>query len=231
MKDVVRSERGNASFYLIWFIVISGFLLVFLFNVLNLFGKKEQAAIAAEQAAMAGTDVLLQAVYDGVEQFDFQTAEGIARTLLTGDTLSGRLSKAKQAYVSAGTPAPEARLKAFNKVLEEELSSTSPDVLGWKAALEESVRRKLDDAVDRELKGTVKTIINSNAGKLTRDSEVALDRGRVAVTAHAEYETRVFDTLIPFLKHDVPYKGYGPELKFMDELGWSIHDKKLAAFP
>ena len=55
----VGNDRGNSAFYLIWILGISAVIFVLVVNIAKVYLVKQKAATDAQQAAFAGTVVLL----------------------------------------------------------------------------------------------------------------------------------------------------------------------------
>lgn len=211
MRRHIANEKGNASIYLLWFIFICGFFLVFVFNIMNLYAKKEQAAIGAEQASFALTDVILDAVREGVDDYD-RSLPGIAHAALqNGKSVTDRIEEAASDYEWQGSDRMQAVIKAYNDVLGDELRENFE--------LKSSILSELY-RVESEIRQVAAQQILSNNGKTDGARVELFQDGRIAVTSHAEYETKVFDAMIPYMKKDVPYRGFGPKLEFVNQLGW-----------
>ena len=65
-----KNERGIGIVYILWIMVSSIVIFVIVVNIAKVYAVKQQAAAATQQAALAGTSVLLEATLRGVEQFD-----------------------------------------------------------------------------------------------------------------------------------------------------------------
>jgi hypothetical protein len=212
LMDSIRSERGNAAVCLLWFIFICGFVMILMVNILNIFAKKEQAAIGADQATLAATDVVLNAAEKGVRQYDAWWLLSLPDNVLNRETVMDRIGKRKAELVQSGIPEGTARIRAFNQVLSGEMPGNF--VLAGYVSQELGSPQTRNYLVD-----AVRTKIMQNNGK-TNNGKIELDEDRIAVTSYAEYETKAFDKGIPYLKQDIPYKGFGPKLTFVRWLHW-----------
>ena len=68
--NVLKNERGHGMVYLLWIMVMSIAIFVIIVNISKVYAVKQQAATATQQAALAGTSVLLEATIQGIENFD-----------------------------------------------------------------------------------------------------------------------------------------------------------------
>ena len=62
----LNNERGNSAFYIIWLLGISAVIFVIVVNIAKVYVVKQHAATRTQQAAFAGTVVLLEATQEGI---------------------------------------------------------------------------------------------------------------------------------------------------------------------
>ena len=66
----LKNERGNGLVYILWIMVTSIAICVIVLNIAKVYVVKQQAATATQQAALAGTSVLVNAAKDAIKAFD-----------------------------------------------------------------------------------------------------------------------------------------------------------------
>lgn len=218
MQQMKEDEQGNASIYLLWFIFVAGIVLVLSVNVINAFGKQEQSSVSAEQASFAATDVVLQAVADGVDKYDEWKKEedgdqssGDEDSAEEQKSIAEQIDKARQQWISKGRKGAEATIAAYDEVLNSNIASES--------RLREEINRAIRSR-ESEIKDEARRVISANGG-LANKSEITLFKDdRVAVKAYTHYQARVYSRYIPGMEKDVDYTGYGPKLSFIEQLGY-----------
>lgn len=218
LRQLKADEQGNASIYLLWFIFVAGIVLVLSVNVINAFGKQEQSSVSAEQASFAATDVVLQAVAEGVDQYDEwkkeEDSDAPSEEPQSEDdeqSVAEQIDKAKQQWLAKGKKGAEATIAAYDEVLKGEIASES--------RLREEINRAIRSR-EGEIKGEARRVISANGGLADKSEITLFQDDRVAVKAYTHYQARAYSRYIPGMEKDVEYTGYGPKLSFIQQLGY-----------
>lgn len=214
----LQNEKGNASIYLLWIFGIFSILFVFTINIVKVYVVKEHANLAVEQAALAGTAVLLDRTKDAIDEFEnsatldpFYIADREHQILIdSGKRVSQLIEEKKNDYISGGMDEGDAYVKAMNKIL--------PERINRHPYLKKELRNKLGFTSSDGyyiLLPTVQNIIDENKG-ITSDTEIQFTtRWQIEVKSAAKFETIFDNKYISQFIYKVPQKGYGPALKYL----------------
>lgn len=211
----LKNERGNSAFYLIWILGISAVIFVIVVNIAKVYLVKELAATATQQAAFAGTVVLLEATSEGIDNFDSDPLKsGPQKLLEDGESIQEQIEEKAEEYMSQGEDLQLAYIQAYNVILPEKMD-THPL---FKKEMEETFR---DSGLSGRLLSAVQSTILANEANAD-DVEVVLSdtKWRVEVTADATFTTITDGTYLKSFKSDIKQKGAGPSLKYLESISF-----------
>lgn len=211
----LRNERGNGMVYMLWIMVMSIAICVIVLNFAKVYAVKQQAATATQQAALAGTSVLIQATREAVRDFDTYSGdvEVIAQRALQrvadgGKSIENLVDEKAQEYRYQGLPKDIAYINAMNDILTPRMETHG------------SLKSLVNDQVilaNGDFKQTVREVVKKNGGNEERIEVVFTSDFRVEVKADVTYEsiTDSAEKYIEKITKEVPQKGYGPSLLFL----------------
>lgn len=218
----LQNERGNASLYLLWLLGIVAIIFVLTINLVKVYVVKEHANLAVEQAALAGTSVLLEKTKKAVSEFDNSTTinplyvSDVALQRLTdhGKSVENLIDEKKAELMDGGMDEADAYIKAANNILPVRVDR-HPYL---KMKLRESLGHSSTDAY-YIFASTVQEIISQN-GARTEDTEMKFsnDDWRIEVKSTVRFETISDNRYISKFIEDIPQKGYGPTLTYLENV-------------
>lgn len=198
--------------------VTSIVICVIVLNIAKVYAVKQQAANATQLAALAGTSVLVQATQKAINEFDTESGDPIVISQRTLQRLNdngkpiGELIKEKaDEYKSEGLAKDIAYIKAMNEIL-----SSRMDVYFKLGELVDSNVGK--EEVKKQFIQTVRDVVKENGGEEDGIEITFTSDFRVEVEADASYES-ITDTAEKYINEmtiDVPQKGSGPSLLFLE---------------
>ncbi|MYL55706.1 hypothetical protein GLW08_20605 [Pontibacillus yanchengensis] len=207
----LNNEQGNSVFYLIWMLGIVGGVLIIVFNMSNIFIVKQNASMAAEQAALAGTSVILEETQKAIEDFD---EKAIAQKLLDGgDTIEEQIDEKQKEYYNNGYSNSRALIFAYNEVLPEKMNK-------YEKLKEELSDHLSSNKIDGKIRNEVISVIQRNSG-LSEETEVEINKDEwyIEVKTASRYETISSGEYVEEeLSEDVVQKGQGPSLNYVEEI-------------
>lgn len=208
MRELLNNERGSGLYITMFYFVIVGITLILILNIVMIFLQKEQASNAAEQASFAATS----AVYDKVNAVVKEHVKiiHIGKTTIE-EPLIEKVATAEQAIRASNSNLSnnEIHIQAVNQVLLSEI----PD--------DGNLKEKINTAVNSvDIQGILKKYIKSNHGKeeITPDWDIV--DYRIEVIAKSEFEAVHHNGIQYGSDDDIPQKGIGPKLSFLQALGW-----------
>ncbi|MDX1806276.1 MAG: hypothetical protein R3267_04585 [Paenisporosarcina sp.] len=209
----LSNDRGNSAFYLIWIIGISAVIFVIVVNIAKVYVVKQHAATATQQAAFAGTVVLLEATQEGIESFDSDLTKSAAQKVIDkGKSIEDQIDEKVDEFVAQDEDLQLAYIKAYNEVLPEKIEKHPQ----FKKEMEDTFR---DSGLSGKLLSAVQSTITANEANAD-DVEVLLSdtKWRVEVTADATYKTITDGTYIKSFTSDIKQKGIGPSLQYLESI-------------
>lgn len=206
----MKNERGNAAFYLIWILGISAVIFVLVVNIAKVYLVKEQAATATQQAAFAGTVVLLEATQEGIESFDSDLTKSTAQKVLDGGkTIQEQIDEKVEELEGQGEDLQLAYIKAYNSILPEKMDKHPQ----FKNEMEDTFQ---DPGLSSRLLSAVQSTIFANEANAEGLEVILSDtKWRVEVKADATFETVTDGTYLKSFTSKIPQKGYGPSLEYV----------------
>lgn len=229
MKSV-KNERGNASFYLIWMTFILGLMLILVMNIADVFLVNQQASIGAEQASIAATDVVFEAVRDAVDDYDDYLEEKFYLTAAIGEifqiewTLGYRINEKEQDLLHSGYSANEAAIEAVDSVVTSHLP-------GDDGKLKDFIIQEIGNKTPT-IRSVVSSVISSNKGDTT-NAKVTLFKEEsgsfsvgssfhVEVVSSKEFKGTEFQSFISSVEEDMKQVSLGPTIDFAKKLHYPV---------
>lgn len=211
--NYLKNEQGNAVFYLIWLLGVSAVIFVIVVNIAKVYVVKQQAATATQQAAFAGTVVLLDVTQEGIESFDSDLTKSAAQKVLDrGKSIQNQIDEKVEEFVNEDIDLQLAYIKAYNEILPEKINKHPQ----FKKEMEDTFKNS--NLSDRLLSAVQSTITENEAN--ADDVEVLLSdtKWRVEVTADATYSTITDGSYLKSFKSDIKQKGSGPSLEYLESV-------------
>ena len=209
----LSNDRGNSAFYLIWIIGISAVIFVIVVNIAKVYVVKQHAATATQQAAFAGTVVLLEATQEGIENFDSDLTKSAAQKVIDkGKSIEDQIDEKVDEFVAQDEDLQLAYIKAYNEVLPEKIKKHPQ----FKKEMEDTFS---DSGLSGKLLSAVQSTITANEAN-AESVEVLLSNSkwRVEVTADATYKTITDGTYLKSFTSDIKQKGIGPALQYLESI-------------
>ncbi len=212
--NVLKNERGHGMVYLLWIMVMSIAIFVIVVNIGKVYIVKQQAATATQQAALAGTSVLLEATLRGVKNFDNypdpEHLDWINQRDADGKSVKALLDERAAELKRSGQAKDIAYVKAMNEVLQPRISAYGllSDLISQEINASKSV-----------FKEAVNQVLVANDGNLERSTiKLAAPNYRVEVIADVTYKsiTDSAQTYMPDFVKDIPQIGYGPSMTYLN---------------
>ncbi|MBM4763254.1 hypothetical protein [Bacillus sp. B15-48] len=213
-----KNERGNAAIFLLWLLGIVAIIFILTINIVKVYIVKEHANLAVEQAALAGTAVLLEKTKKAVKDFDTKPTldplyildREAQQTLDLGKSVSELIENRKNQLVGSGRAEADAYIKAANEILPVRVDRHY------------FLKKELKDAfgsLGSELSAAVIRVINDNDAR-QEDTVIELsnDHWRVEVESTVRFESISDNKYIMSFFEDIPQVGYGPTLSFLEKV-------------
>jgi len=208
MKQI-QNERGNAALYLIWLLGVIFLIFIIVINIVKVYVVKEQANTAVEQAAFAGTSVLIEKTKASIRTFDQSgSEESILQREIDGMSIESLLNETITQY--SNLDSLDAFVKAANEILPSRISSYS--------GLKREFLSSFSD-ISHTVSPTVYTIIQENESN-TEDVEIYFSREywRLEIQSTVTFETISDRKWMPAFQEDILQKGYGPSLHYIESV-------------
>lgn len=216
----LNNERGNAAIFMLWLLGIVAIIFVLTINIVKVYIVKEHSSLSAEQAALAGTAVLIENTAQAIENYERNPNYLLIRELhenelADGKPISALIEEKKNEYVNSGRDESAAYIEAANDILTKSR-------LNWNGFLKQELRRELSETkagAEALVRSAVMNVINSNHAR-TEDTEISfsLDKWRVEVKSTVRFESVSDNKYISRFIEDIPQKGYGPTLAYMENV-------------
>src|SRR5699024_11885477 len=108
-------------FYMVWLLGIVALIFLIAINIANVFVTGAQSSNISEQAAIAGTSVVVDETKTAIEQFDDNPLSISTREHRDMKPLAAVIEEKKKRYKQTGLSASQAYIKALKDVLPEEI--------------------------------------------------------------------------------------------------------------
>ncbi len=218
----LKNENGNAAIYMLWLLGIVAVIFILTINIVKVYIVKEHANLAVEQAALAGTASLIEKTQEAIDKFDNRVtvdplylADREAQKLGDlGKNVGQLIEKKKIDYMNGGMGEADAFIKAANEILPKRIDR-HPFL---KKELRDSLGSSSNDAY-YIFSSSVMEIINNNEAR-PQDTEMELSsiEWRVEVKSSVRFETISDNKFISKFVSDIPQKGYGPTLAYLENV-------------
>lgn len=204
--------------YSLWIMIVSIVIVVIIVNIGKVYAVKQQAATATQQAALAGTSVLVNATKRGIEEFDSLEESKEQKEADNGKSISELVGEKEKDNLQAGEPKSSAYIHALNEVLPERIAEYS--------LLNETISVHVMNA-GTTLTSTVRDVIVKNGGNTDQSTvTLSLPDYRVEVIADATFDsiTDSNQTYMESITEEIPQKGYGPSLIYLKGISWTYEE-------
>ncbi|MEI5907461.1 hypothetical protein WAK64_10370 [Bacillus spongiae] len=210
MRKYVDNEKGNSIFFILWLFGIVAIVFLIVANIAKIYVVQSQANSAVEQAAFAATSVLIEETTKTIEEFDWDDISMQQKELDGGKTINEQIEEKQQEYVASGKDSDISYLQALNDVLPGEIDD-HPE-------LKDSFKANFS-GVNSEIMNAAQSILSANDAN-PEDIEINLStsKWRIEVKATVTYESIADKKLIEVFQSKIPQKGYGPKLKYLEEV-------------
>lgn len=212
MKDLFCNERGNAAIYMVWLLGIVAFIFLIAINIANVFVTGAQSSNISEQAAIAGTSVVVDETKTAIEQFDDNPLSISTREHHDMKPLAAVIEEKKNRYQQTGLSASQAYIKALNDVLPEEIEEHE--------LLKETIKSHFNSVnLSTKIYDAVTSVVHSNHGN-TAETQVVLSNTewRIEVSTSVDYHSISDQKYIPEITDKIDAEGFGPRLKYLEKV-------------
>ncbi|MFC4388030.1 hypothetical protein ACFOZ1_09445 [Gracilibacillus marinus] len=209
MRCISTDERGNAAIYLIWLISIVALLFLLVINISNIFVTGVQSSNSAEQAAIAGTSVIITETKKAIEAYDDDPLSIPGRVHHDMKTIEELVDEKQSDYRSSGMTDDQAYVKALDTVLLNEIN-THP-------LLKDKIREHfIQEGLNDKIYATVTGVVQDNHGNQA-DTQIILSNQewRLEVETTINYTSIADETYIPEIEDKIAGKGIGPTLDYL----------------
>lgn len=213
--NYIKNERGNSVFYILWLFGLSAVIFVIVVNIAKVYVVKQQADTATQQAAFAGTVVMLKATATGIEKFDEDPVKSLDQKLSDLKTIEEQVKEKADGLIDEGEDVQLAYIQAYNIVLPEKMEKYPL----FKKEMEDTFKSA---ELSGELLSAVQTIITENDAN-AENVEVVLSetKWRIEVKADATFSTITDGTYLKSFTSDIQQKGAGPPLKYLENISFN----------
>ena len=208
MKQL-RNENGNSLVYLLWLLSMCGVIIIIIVNITGVYITKQNASTATQQAALAGTAVLLNATEEAIEEFDNDLIKSILQKADDLKTIAMLVDEKMQELMNVGEGKQSARIQAYNAIIPERLLKY-PEL---KEVFEDKFK---SSQLANKLHSEINYILVENGTEL-ENSEIVLSNTnwRIEVKASALFSTITDGKYLDKITKDIPQKGVGPKLAYL----------------
>jgi hypothetical protein len=214
----LRNEKGNAAFFMLWLLGIVAIIFVLTINIVKVYIVKEHSSLSAEQAALAGTAVLIENTAEAIENYERNPSYMLIREvheLADGKPISALIEDRKNEYLNSGRDESAAYIEAVNDVLTK-------GRLEWNGFLKQELRNQLSETkagAEAIIYPEVMNVITANHAR-QEDTEItfSLDKWRVEVKSTVRFESISDNKYISNFVEDIPQRGYGPKLAYIENV-------------
>jgi len=203
----IQNEQGNSAFYLLWIIGMTAVVFIIVMNIGRVYIVKQQAATATQQAAIAGTSVLIEATNEGVDAFDQMIIPEVKVECIFDKPVKESVNERVQQLRDSGKTSDLIYITAFNDELIPKMNQCD----SLKGKILESVSSSTDQYVT-----AARNTLESNEANSERLEVLLSDtKWRVEVKADATFETITDGSYLKSFKTEIPQKGYGPPMEYL----------------
>ncbi len=208
---LLKNENGSAMFYLLWIITTVIVISIIIVNITRVYVVKQQASSAAELSAVAATGDILTATEEAIKEYDEEMLSRLEEGQIyipLWETITESITR----HQSNGHSKQEAYIKAFNEILPGSLND---------ALLKSffTIKFTVDPTLGNKMYQTVRQIVKQNEGNEEHlEIKISTDTYRVEVKTDATFESITDGKIIARFLKDIPQKGYGPTLDYLESV-------------
>lgn len=181
-------------------------------NISNIFVTGAQSSNTSEQAAIAGTSVIIDETKKAIEKFDDNPLSIPMRVHHNMKSMEEVIEDKKDTYQQTGVSADQAYIKALNNILPGEIEEHS--------LLKKTIQDHFSSAnLNGKIYSTVTSIISDNHGNAA-DTQVVLSntKWRLEVETSVDYHSISDQQYIPEITDKIDGEGFGPTLEYLEKL-------------
>lgn len=212
MKKLFCNEKGNASFFMIWLLGIVALIFIIIVNISNAFVTGAHASNTSEQAAIAGTSVIISETKSAIDKYDDDPLSEPDRKHHDKKKLAAFINKKKDNYRATGLSDNQAYIKALNEVLPSEIEKHE--------LLKETIVEHFNHVgLNNKIYTTVTSVVSDNHGN-SGDTQVVLSDTdwRLEVETSVDYHSISDRKYIPEINDKMSSLGVGPNLKYLEKI-------------
>lgn len=207
----LNNEDGNSLVYILWLLSMCGVIILIVLNITGVYITKQNASTATEQAALAGTAVMMNATDEAIKDFDKDLIKSLEQK--TDDSLKSiatLVEEKTREYKNTGKSEQTARIQAYNAIIPERL-------VKYPEMLEVFEDKFSSRQLANELNSEINYILNENGTKVDT-SELVLSNTdwRIEVKASASFSSITDGKHINEFTKDIAQKGVGPKLAYLE---------------
>ncbi|MFB4169301.1 hypothetical protein [Virgibacillus sp. JSM 102003] len=212
MRNSFGNERGNAAFYMIWLLGIVAILFLIVINISNIFVTGAQSSNTSEQAAIAGTSVILDETKKAINKFDDNPLSVPTRAHHNMKTIKEVIEDKKNTYQQTVFSEEQAYIKALNNVLPGEIEEHG--------LLKDTIKDHFNSVnLNDKIYAVVTSVVSDNQGNAA-DTQVVLSNTewRLEVKTSVDYHSISDQQYIPEITDKIDGEGFGPSLEYLEKL-------------
>ncbi|WP_108672186.1 Tad domain-containing protein [Peribacillus acanthi] len=204
----LTNEKGNAAFYMLWLVGIVLLLFVIVINIAKVYVVKEQSSLVVDQAAFAGTSVIIDHTKEAIARFDASVFSISQKVMDGGKSITQLVDEKTLSYTNVAQS--DAYIRALNEVLPERIDKYPP--------LRQEFMNSFHD-VEGLVSPYVQDIILENKSNV-EDTEITFskEKWRLEVVASSTFESVSDQKIIPLFQKKIKQKGYGPSLRYLEKV-------------
>ncbi|MFI8688556.1 hypothetical protein [Rossellomorea sp. NPDC077527] len=212
MRKYIDNEKGNSIFFILWLFGIVAVVFLIVANIAKIYVVQAQANSSVEQAAFAGTSVLIDETTKTIEEFDGSVISAAQKALDGGKSINEQVEEKQQELKDSGKASDLAYIQALNDVLPGELEEHP--------LLKEAFREHFSDStLNSRIQNAAQSIlIDNDANPEDMDIILSTEDWRIEVKSTATFESISDNKLIKVFQEKIPQKGYGPKLKYLEKV-------------
>jgi hypothetical protein len=212
MKRYIDNEKGNSIFFILWLFGIVAVVFLIVANIAKIYVVQAQANSSVEQAAFAGTSVLIDETTKTIEKFDSSGISAAQKALDGNKSINEQIEEKQQELEDSGKASDLAYIQALNDVLPGELEEHP--------LLKKAFSKNFSDSTfNSRIQNAAQSILTDNdANPEDMDIILSTEDWRIEVKSTATFESISDNKLIKVFQEKIPQKGYGPKLKYLEKV-------------
>ncbi|UOQ83622.1 pilus assembly protein TadG-related protein [Gracilibacillus salinarum] len=213
MREQFTNERGNAALYLVWLLSIIAIIFLIVINISNVFVTGAQSSNAAEQAAIAGTSVVVNETKEAIRQYDNDPLSITERLHHDMKTMTEVIEDKQHDYQADGDSADQAYIKALNQVLPGEIQAHP--------LLKSTIQDHFSSiGLTNKINAAARSIIEENHGN-GADTIVSFSYDwQIEVKSTVDFNSISDNKYIPEFTEKIDGEGLGPALEYLSSVDY-----------